>query len=150
MALSPGWYVYEQEKPGTDDDNIVFLLDPEELGANSVAASKVAEDEAKEVQADAKKALKDWADEKIAKRAQTLKDYKARPESWQERTVSGLPALSVVSDYIYGDQTRQSDYIIFVMSPTTKVELRASSCDPDKLDALRAEFDKIVGTLKIK
>ena len=123
---------------------------PGAMGTNSVAVSKVGEDEAKEVRADTKKALKDWADRKIAKRIQALKDYKVQPESWQERTVGGLPALSVISDYVYGDQEKKTDYTVFVMSPTTKVELRVSSCDPDKLDALRAEFDKIVDTLTIK
>jgi hypothetical protein len=57
--------------------------------------------------------------------------------------------VSVIGDYMQVQQ-KKSDYSVQVLGQTTRALMRLSSCDPDKLDGLRAEFDKIVKTLKIK
>ena len=128
---------------------MIFLLDPEEAGTNSVTVSKLDEDEAKAIKADAKKALRTWADKSIAEGTKEVKEFKIRPDSWQELTVGGLSALSVIGDYSV-DQRTKAAYAVFVMGQTTKAKLKISACDPDTLDHLRAEFDKIVDTVKIK
>jgi tetratricopeptide (TPR) repeat protein len=149
LTVPSGWYFYEQDMPGEKNLDIVFLLDPQVTGTNTISVAKATNNDAKDVKADSKKALKDWADESVAVKSKELKDMKIRPDSWQYRTVGGLPAVSFISDYTI-DQQKKSSYAVFVMGQTTKAELMITLCDPDKLDALRAEFDKIVETLKIK
>ncbi|HEY4761719.1 MAG TPA: tetratricopeptide repeat protein [Thermoguttaceae bacterium] len=149
LGIPSGWYAYSQDIPGKEDTKMVFLLDPEEAAVNLITVSKIEDEEAKDMKADAKKALKTWADKSIAEKAKELKDLKMRPDTWQEPTVGGLPAISVIGDFSV-DQQKKSSYAVFVIGQTTKAILRIGRCDPDKLDGLRAEFDKIVETLKIK
>jgi hypothetical protein len=144
-----GWYFYEQNLTGKEDEKIVYLLDPEEQGTNFIKVTKIENDEAKELKADAKKALKAWADEVVTEKSKELKDLKVRPDSWQQRTVGGLPAISFISDYTF-NQRKKAAYTVLVMGQTTKAELTITLCDPDKLDGLRAQFDKIVETVKIR
>lgn len=149
LAIPAGWYSYDQDMAGKDENKIVFLLDPEETALNMLTVSKLEDDEAKDLKADPKKALKTWADKAIAKKTKELKDLKVRPDTWKDITVGGLPAISVFTDYSISQQ-KKAAYSVFVMGQTNKVHFLISLCEPDKLDGLRAEFDKIVETLKIK
>jgi tetratricopeptide (TPR) repeat protein len=149
LSMPSGWYFYEQNLTGKEDEKIVYLLDPEEQGTNFIKVTKIENDEAKELKADAKKALKAWADEVVTEKSKELKDLKVRPDSWQQRTVGGLPAISFISDYTF-NQRKKAAYTVLVMGQTTKAELTITLCDPDKLDGLRAQFDKIVETVKIR
>jgi len=143
--IPEGWYYYETTS-GDGPKNYV-LIDPEEIAINFVGVwKKVKKDDD---EPDGKKAVRAFAEEGVAARVRELKDYKVRPDSWKEYTVGGLPAISVVGDYLLVQQ-KKTDYSVHVLGETTKAQLRVSSCDPDKLDAHRAEFDKIVDTLKIK
>ena len=149
FSAPAGWYFYASDKPEKDDSRDVYLLDPEEQATNHVGVGKVKKDDAKDAKADGKKAVRAFAEEGVAARVKELKDYKIRPDSWKEFTVDGLPAASVIGDYLAGQQ-KKADYSVHVLGKTTKAQLRVSSCAPDKLDGLRTEFDKIVETLKIK
>ena len=149
FSAPAGWYFYEQNKSEKNDSSGVYLLDPEETAVNFIGVWKVKNDKAEEDKADAKKAVRAFADEGVAARIKELKDYKVRSDSWKEFTIAGLPAVSLIGDYLVGKQ-KKTDYSVHVLGQTTKSQLRISSCDPDKLDDLRAEFDKIIETLKIK
>ncbi|MGD0383373.1 MAG: DUF3108 domain-containing protein, partial [Thermoguttaceae bacterium] len=149
ISAPVGWYFYSQNKPDEDNSKLVVLLDPEETALNMLTVSKLEDDEAKDRKADPKKALKSWADKYIEKKGKELKDFKVRPDTWKEITIGGLPALSVIADYTF-QSNKKTGYSVFVMGQTNKAHFLISMCDPDKLDAHRAEFDKIVETLKIK
>jgi len=145
FSVPAGWYFYET----TSGDGLkcFCLLDPEEVAIDFVGVwKKVKKDDD---QTDGKKAVRAFAEEAVATRIKELKNYKIRPNSWKEFTVGGLPAVSVVGDYVQVQQ-KKTDYSVHVLGQKTKAQLRISSCAPDKLDGLRAEFDKIVETLKIK
>ena len=145
FSVPAGWYYY----PTTSGDGpkCFVLLDPEEFAINFVGVWKKEKKDDK--QADGKKAVRDSAEQAVTARTKELKNYKIRPDSWKEFTVGGLPAVSVIGDYMQVQQ-KKSDYSVQVLGQTTRALMRLSSCDPDKLDGLRAEFDKIVKTLKIK
>jgi hypothetical protein len=145
FAIPAGWYYY----PTTTGDGpkAFLLLDPEEYAINFVGVWK--KTKADDEQADGKKAVRAFAEQAVATRVKEIKNYKIRPDSWKEFTVGGLPAVSVIGDYMLVQQ-KKSDYSVQVFGKTTKAQMRVSSCDPDKLDKLRTEFDKIVQTLKIK
>jgi hypothetical protein len=145
FSVPAGWYFYETAP--NDSPKGYFLLDPEELAVNFVGVwNKEKKDND---QPDGKKAVRAFAEQAVAARVRELKDYKVRPDSWREFTVNGLPAVSVIGDYVQV-QHKKCDYSVQVMGKETRAQLRVSSCDPDKLDTMRAEFDKIVETLKIK
>jgi hypothetical protein len=145
FSVPAGWYFYETTSG--DGPKGFLLLDPEEFAINFVGVWKKGKKD--DDQADGKKAVRAFAEEAVATRISELKNYKIRPDSWKEFTVGGLPAVSVIGDYVQVQQ-KKSDYSVHVLGQATKAQLRISSCAPDKLDGLRTEFDKIVETLKIK
>jgi tetratricopeptide (TPR) repeat protein len=130
-----------------DGPKAFLLLDPEEYAINFVGVWK--KTKADDEQADGKKAVRAFAEQAVATRVKEISNYKIRPDSWREFTVGGLPAVSVIGDYMLVQQ-KKSDYSVQVFGKTTRAQMRVSACDPDKLDKLRVEFDKIVQTLKIK
>jgi hypothetical protein len=150
FRIPAGWYSYEYDMPDNKKTiKTFFLIDPDETASNHITVSKIEEDEAKDVKTDVKKALRAWADKQIAEKTKELKDLTVRPDSWQDRNVAGMPAVSFIADYSI-DQHKKAAYGIFVMGQTTKAQCLIILCDPDKLDGIRTEFDKIVDTLKIK
>ena len=149
ISIPTSWYFYEPSPPEKNDSKPLYLLDPEETAVNFVGVWKREDLKDKDDKADPKKVVRVFADESVAYRTKELKEYKVRLDSWKEFTVGGLPAVSVIGDYVAGSQ-KKCDYCVHVLGQTTKAQLRISACDPEKLDALRAEFDKIVETLKIK
>jgi len=105
FSVPAGWYFYETTS-GNGPKNFL-LLDPEEVAINFAGVwKKVKKDDD---QADGKKAVRAFAEEGVAARVKELKDYKIRNDSWKEFTVGGLPAVSVVGDYLAGQQ-KKTDY----------------------------------------
>jgi hypothetical protein len=145
FEVPSGWYYYSTTTG--NGPQCYMLLDPEEYAINFVGVwdkEKMDRD-----QPDGKKAVRAFAEQAVAARVRELKNYKVRPDSWREFTVNGLPAISVIGDYTEV-QHKKCDYSVQVMGKETRSQLRVSSCDPDKLDAMIAEFDKIVQTFKTK
>jgi hypothetical protein len=145
FEVPSGWYYYATTSG--NGPQCYILLDPEELAINFIGVwdkEKMDKD-----QPDGKKAVRAFAEQALAARVRELKNYKVRPDTWKEFTVNGLPAVSVIGDYTEVQQ-KKSDYSVQVMGKQTRSQLRLSSCNPDKLDAMIAEFDKIVQTFKTK
>ena len=149
FSVPAGWYFYDATTTNYFNVWEYCLLDPEEIAINSLRISKVAKDNAKQAESDDKKTAQSLAEKDVAARTKELKDYKVRADSWKEFTVGGLPAVSVICDYLAGKQ-KKTEYTVFVLGKENKVRLRVSSCDPDKLDGLRIDFDKIVESLKVE
>ncbi len=129
FSAPAGWYFYASDKPEKDDSRDFYLLDPEERATNFVGVWKVKNDKAKDDKAGTKKSARAFAEEAVAARIRELKDYKIRPDSWKEFTVGGLPAVSVIGDYVLVQQ-KKTDYSVHVLGQTTKAQLRVSSCAP--------------------
>ena len=85
ISIPTGWYVYDQNIPEEKNLDMIYLLDPEETGTNIVSVAKVKDEDTNEAKEDSKIALKTWADEAIAVKGKSLKDLKARPDSWKYR-----------------------------------------------------------------
>ena len=147
FSVPAGWYFYETST-GDGPKNYI-LLDPEELAINFVGVWRMTKDDGKRPSRTPRKPFALLPKRALPERAKELKDYKVRPDSWKEFTVGGLPAVSVIGDYT-AVQYKKSDYSVHVLGKTTKAQLRISQCDPDKIDGLAVEFDKIVESLKVK
>ena len=131
FSVPAGWYFYETT--AGDGPKTFLLLDPEEVAINFVGVWKKVKHN--DGQADGKKAVRAFAEEGVAARVKELKDYKIRPDSWKGFTVNGLPAVSVIGDYLAGQQKR-ADYSVHVLGQTTQAQMRVSACAPDTLDGM--------------
>ena len=98
---------------------------------------------------DAKKSARAWAEYRLKDAEQAVKEMKVREDSWQELTVAGFPAVSVVVDYMAG-QNKQVGQGVFVLGNETAAELTFRACDPDQLDAQRAAFQPIIDSFQTK
>jgi hypothetical protein len=75
---------------------------------------------------------------------------KIRPDSWQTRTIDGRPALTWIEDYVNPvTSIRTTNYHLRIKSHNlnARVILKA---DPKEFEALRASFDPILDTLKLR
>ncbi len=69
------------------------------------------------------KSLRTWAEAGLAEAGQAKKDFKVRPESWKERKISGLPALSLIADYT-GEKRKMVGYYTYVRGQIDRAEVR--------------------------
>jgi tetratricopeptide (TPR) repeat protein len=143
------WYYFvsdDVEKKGVTQ---VFLLDSEEAGINTVTWSKVTKEESEEIQKDGAKAVRSWAEKRLAERAKALKHYKVQPDSWSPCTIGGLPGVKVQAEYLDGAK-KMIDYNVFVMGRDAKAAFQSRCGDAAQFRQLRADFQKIVDSLKMK
>jgi hypothetical protein len=97
---------------------------------------------------DAKKSVRAWAEYQVAQAAKSLKDLKVRPESWQDRTLSGNSAVGLTADYV-GSEHKNVAYGIFTFNGTNAMELYFS-LTADQFDSFRPAFDAIINSYAAK
>jgi erythromycin esterase-like protein len=92
--------------------------------------------------------LKAALDSKVKQRLDEGTDgYHVRPYSCASREIAGRPALSCLADFKLGGAD-QTEYLTFVMSEKTTA-LFFARCPPGQMDALRAQVDKVIETVRI-
>jgi hypothetical protein len=80
--------------------------------------------------------------------AKKYKNYQARADAWQERTVAGLPAESLVADYLDGDKP-QVGYGVTIMTRDHAAAFQFLMPAAD-FEAMRPKLDAIVDSFKVK
>ena len=138
LASPSDWFFYAAS--GT-----VVFLDPQMVAASDLHAVKVADLKPAE-----QKSLRAWAEAGVAGTVPAKKGFKlkVRPDSWKERKVAGLPAMSCIADYTDGKR-KMIDYCTCVRGKTIGLKFSAS-VPQDQFDAYRKQFDPIVDSLKVK
>lgn len=137
LSAPSDWFYYDP-KPGR-----IYLLDPDAASSTMLSVFKLADLDAKH-----RESLRAWAEARAAETGKPLKDFKIRPDSWQERTTGGLPGLSFVADYVEGKQ-KMVAYTTCVLGRSSAAELLATMAD-DQFPALRKTLDAIVDSLQVK
>lgn len=137
LAAPSDWFFYEPT-PGK-----VFVLDPDAVAMTAFFAVKLAELDAKQ-----RESLRAWTEARAAEAGKTVKNFKIRPASWKERTVAGLPALSLVADYTDGKR-KMVHYITCVHGKSIGLEFVAATAE-GQLEGFRKPLDAIVDSLKVK
>jgi hypothetical protein len=145
LAAPADWMFYRADTKDDKDKARVVVLDPE-----GIATTMVSVGNRKVLWPEAQNSLRAWAEKEIAdgEGSKTLKDLKVRPESWKDRTVAGKPALSVVGDYVEGDE-KKTGYAIFTLGNTNAATFVLLAGVKD-FEAFQPKFEAIVDSYKEK
>ena len=95
-----------------------------------------------------KESSRAWADMRVNKRTKLLKDFKVRSDSWTERTISGHPGVSFISDHIDRDK-KMVQYYVCSLGESTVVEF-FTTIERGKFDSFQGSFDAIIDTYREK
>ena len=136
LAAPSDWFFYALS--GT-----VFFLDPQMVVESTLRTVKVAD-----LKPEQQKSLRAWAEAAVAEAGRTKKDFKVRADSWKERTISGLPAISPVADYSDGKR-KMVGYYTYVRGKSMGLKF-AVTAPQDQFDGYRKQFDPIVDSVKVK
>ena len=144
MAAPAKWYFVKKDyqHQDADDPEIYYLLDPE-AEAISMLRGRPAEI-LREHEVDHRALAK----RRVKKRTQIWKDFKVRSDSWTERTISGHPGISFISDYIDRDK-KMVQYYVCSLGESTAVEF-ITIIERDKFDSFKSKFDAIIDAYREK
>jgi hypothetical protein len=130
------WFFYAR-KPEN-----VFLLDPQAAAMTSVTATKLADLGVKD-----RESPRAWAESRAAEAGKSRTEFKVQPQSWQQRSVAGLPAASCLADY-RDNKRKMVDYRLCVLGKSLALEFSAR-LPADQLPSFRPMLDRIVGSLQV-
>jgi len=136
LAAPSDWFFYASS-------GAVFFLDPQMVAQSTLRTVKVADLKPAE-----QKSLRAWAEAAVAEAGRTKKDFKVRADSWKERIISGLPAISPVADYTDGKR-KMVGYYTYVRGKSIGLNF-AVTAPQDQFDGYRKQFDPIVDSVKVK
>lgn len=143
FTAPPGWIVYRPEEKDDKGKVGIEILDPE-----AAATSELHVGALENLKAGEKKSPRDWAESEAVDGSKVLKGLKIRPESWQERNVAGHSGVSVIGDFVEG-QEKKVAYAVFSFGNTTATEFRFVVGSKDFAD-FQPRFDAIVDSYKVK
>jgi hypothetical protein len=123
----------------------VVILDPDALATTVVNVGNP-----KVLGPEVPKTLRAWADKEITDGdgSMALKELTIRPESWKDRAVAGQPALSVIGDFVEGNDKKVC-YAVFTFGTANAATFVLQSGAKD-FEALQPKFDAIVDSYKEK
>jgi hypothetical protein len=140
VSAPPDWMFYDWQTKKAKTKNTLAIVDPEGL-ANSFLTHQSLDSLAPEN----KKSLRALADFMIDESKNEL-GLAVRTNSWQDRTVAGMPALSFICDYTEGKEDKVS-YGICSLGTTSAVGFSAL-VSAKEFESFRPKFDAIVDSYK--
>jgi uncharacterized protein len=142
LSLPSGWFLDKDE--AEDKPRIaVHLLDPEAAALNVFWIDAIGDG-----QVPPESEVRAACEKKVTERLKELQGYKARPESWKPRTLSGAPAVSCVADYVEGKRP-MVEYLTLVQTGFLQATL-IMRAPREQLDGLRETFERIMESLRLK
>jgi hypothetical protein len=145
-VTAPGdWMFHRADTKDDKSKTRVMVLDPD-----AIATSIVSVGSRTNLWPEAQKSLRAWAEKEIAdgEGSKTLKELTIRPDSWKDRTVAGKPGLSVVGDYVEGDE-KKIGYAVFTFGNTNAATFVLLAGAKD-FAAFQPKFEAIVDSYKEK
>lgn len=142
LSLPSGWFLDKEE----DEDKpriAVHLLDPEAAAVNVFWIEAIGDG-----QVPPESEVRAACEKKVTERLKELQDYKARPESWKPRTLSGAPAVGYVADYAEGKRP-MVEYLTMVQSGSLRATL-IMRAPREQFDGFRETFERIIESLRLK
>ncbi len=137
LTAPAGWVFHRTDSKEEKGKSRVMLLDPEIAATSIVRVGRVVD-----LKPEAKKSVRDWAEQQAAEGSMVLKVVQIRPESWKERTVAGRPGVSVLGDFVEENE-KKVGYAVFTLGPTNAAEFVLLIRAKD-FEAFRPKFDAIV------
>jgi hypothetical protein len=147
MAAPSEWHFVKKkdqdvQAPKPDKPEVYQLFDPE-AEAQSMMRGRPAEI-LRQHDVDAR----GLAEMRVKKRTTILQDFKVRSDSWTERTISGHPGISFISDHIDRDK-QMVQYYVCSLGESTAVEF-FTFIEREKFDNFKPAFDAIIDTYREK
>ncbi|MFT3829427.1 MAG: tetratricopeptide repeat protein [Opitutaceae bacterium] len=90
--------------------------------------------------------LRAFADHQIAMGKKFVQQINVRPDTWQETTVDGQPALTVVADQVQGP-VKAVVHIAFALIGGNAVDI-SSTVSPEDAESYRPRFDELVASYR--
>src|ERR1019366_794364 len=143
---APGdWMFHRADSKDDKTKAKVMLLDPD-----GIATSIVQVGSRTNLWPEAQKSLRAWAEKEIAdgEGSKTLKELTIRPDGWKDRTVAGKPGLSLIGDFVEGDE-KKIGYAVFTFGNTNAATFVLLAGAKD-FEAFQPKFEALVDSYKEK
>ena len=143
LTTPPDWIIDRNEKEDEKGKAAFLLLDPE-----ATAITQLHVEALEGLKPETQKSPRAWADLKVADAAKSVKDFKVRPDGWQELTVAGHRAVSVVADCVQGQEKNVLSGV-YTFGETNAAEFWFM-VPTDDYETFRPKFDAMVASYKEK
>jgi hypothetical protein len=143
---APGdWMFHRADSKSDKAKAAVVMLDPD-----GIATSILHVGSRTNLWPEAQKSLRAWAEKDIAdgEGNKILKDLVIRPDSWKDRIVAGKPGLSLIGDFVEGDE-KKIGYAVFTFGNSNAATF-VLLCGAKDFEAFQPKFDAIVDSYKEK
>jgi hypothetical protein len=149
--MAPADWMFDRHDTSNDkyvfpsDKARVMVLDPD-----AIATSIVTVGSRTNLWPEAQKSLRAWAEKEVTdgEGSKLLKELRIRPDSWRDRPVAGEPGLSLICDYVEGDEKKIS-YAVFTFG-NTKAACFVLLSGVKDFEAFQPKFEAIVDSYKEK
>ena len=141
LSAPTGWLFDNADPDQTEGVSKTLILDPDAIATSWILAKSF-----DDLKPDQRASLRAYANSVIKEGSKALKDMKVREDSWQDITLAGQPALSVVADFLEMKQP-QTAYAIFSFRGTNAVEILMYAPSPD-FEALKPKFQAVIDSAK--
>ena len=143
LTVPSGWYVHRQRGEDMHSQNVVHFIEPEAVAVCAYAFKKP-----KDPELQAETGLREAAEKEIIDRQKIFKDYTVRLNSWASRSVAAAPGVSVVADYVHG-QEPMVEYLTFMRTKAID-SLFVLRIKAGLFDGIRPTVDKIIDSIQLK
>lgn len=137
--LAPAGWAFDKQEIDQSNKTDVSILDPQGMASSVLEVQTMST-----LKADETNSLRTFANARLAEKAKAVKGLQARSDTWQNRTLAGRPALSVVSDYTEG-KAKKVLYAVWSFGPTNGACFCAQVSAAD-FDGFRQKFDAVVNS----
>ena len=138
-----GWYFYKEPAGAKEQETLVSILDPDAEAISTLRVKKL-----DQLKPEEKASVRAVAEAGIPGAEKRFKDFKVRPDSWQESEISGRPAVSSLADYVDG-QRKKVAWSTCILGESTASSFLVL-IEPEKLAAFQKEFAPILEGYKGK
>lgn len=136
ISVNSPWMVMRMDAMQRKDVTNALIMDPESKCHCILWAGKIERD------------VRTDMEEKVKQRAQGLKGYTVRPDSWRTRSINGTEAISVVADFEQ-NKVAMVEYLTILKQDTKGMMLFARVSATD-FNTIKPQFDKVVETARLQ
>ena len=143
LTAPADWMFHRADSKDDKTKAKVMILDPDGIGTSIVSVGSRTN-----LWPEAQKSLCAWTEKEIAdgEGSKTLKELTIRPDGWKDRTVAGKPGLSLIGDFVEGDE-KKIGYAVFTFGNTNAATFVLLAGAKD-FAAFQPKFEAIVDSYK--
>ena len=143
ISAPADWYI--DVEAHDDKEEVSFhLLDPHADALSELVAApsgKLKEWLTTRISDQQEVSARAWLELGIKRRKETRKNFTVRPDSWEDRTISGNHAVSYIADYVEQDKA-MVHYAVCSLGKSTALQFK-TRIEKDRFEDFKDAFDKI-------